>query len=386
LDRPRLTCMPAIVPAVLLAAAFAVLLAAASALAQPLRAGTYISEERFPQTTFVPVEVPCEVVEVEPSQSASYFRCSSGDVYAEGNGGVGQLGDGSFASSLSTPVKVALPSGVKVAGIGENNSGVAFVTTSGRVFVAGANNSNSLCVPEVHIDTPVEVQGLSGIVYAQGGGKHMLYLTSKGTVEVCGSNNHGMLGLGEGVVGVKKPTLVPGVSGVVTLSVGGDYSDALTREGKLVFWGYNGEGQCGCGSEEDAIWTPTAVPLEHVVEVSDGGDLGNGAVLALTSAGEVLGWGNDEGGEIGNGLAGPKLSYATPQVAFELDIVHPVRVVTGGANTLGLTASGALYGVGSAEGGALGDGLEAGRIVVPELIGSGYRAVSSTARNTLALR
>jgi alpha-tubulin suppressor-like RCC1 family protein len=273
---------------------------------------------------------------------------------------------------------------VKIVTMGENDNGAMFVDSTGHVWSIGANIVGSQCVKRAsRINTPVEVKGISKVVAVQGGGKHDLLLTSEGKVFACGSNVHGMSGLGEGVKGSSTPHQVPNLPPITEISIGGSYDAFRTADGRLYTAGSNEEGQCGVGSSAPAIWTPQQVKLEHVIQVSAGGDLGNGAMLALTASHAVYGWGNDEKGEVGDGKAERKLFHTSPVPATALAGLPTIKqVVTGGVNSFALTESGSLYGFGSNQGGALGLGTEPESFTEPQLVITGVSHVMSTAKNS----
>src|ERR1700735_1476589 len=65
----------------------------------------------------VAITMPAPVAQIGSSNSAEYALLTNGTVYAWGDGGEGQLGDGSTANSFTTPVQVQFPAGVTLASI-----------------------------------------------------------------------------------------------------------------------------------------------------------------------------------------------------------------------------------------------------------------------------
>ncbi|MGA2321029.1 MAG: hypothetical protein ABSG95_09870 [Solirubrobacteraceae bacterium] len=225
------------------------------------------------------------VVAIAASDSASYVLIS-GSVYAWGGGGGGQLGD-SRSESSPTPVKVMFPAGVSIVAIGEaKNDGYA-IDSTGQGWAWGANSKGALCLggSEGKVTMPEKVPGMTDAVAVQGGGKHVLWLLANGTVETCGTNAHGELGLGSGVSADRVPGAVPGLAHVVEISAGNVSSAARESSGAVYVWGGNEQGQVGIGSETPAVYEPAHVALPGAAsEISCGGDLArNGSVLALGS-------------------------------------------------------------------------------------------------------
>ncbi|GAB3097711.1 RCC1 domain-containing protein [Lysobacter terrae] len=80
------------------------------------------------------------------------------------------------------------------------------------------------------------------------------------------------------------PTAVPaGLSGVVAVAAGGSFALALTSDGNVVAWGYNGSGQ-----------TDVPVGLNNVIAIA----AGRSHALALRSDGHVVAWGGNFDGEL----------------------------------------------------------------------------------------
>lgn len=352
------------------------LLVATTASARVAHWGSFIGgDESFKNVTPFTLAGLEDAESVQASNSSGY-AVAHGRAFAWGDNNHGQLGDGTFADAPSSPVEVDLPVDVTVVAVGEAKNEAVAVTSTGRVFGWGANESRSLCLRGNNLDEPQEVPDLSDVADAEGGNEHMLFLTTAGSVLGCGKNTAGELGLGEGVAKRGRPTLLPGVSGVTELSSGASFNAALTSAGEVLTWGKNEHGETGTGSTEPVTWTAVHVPLpEPAIEVQAGGDNNNGAVYALTTSDAVYGWGDGAGGAIPNSRGESQTLPVNTGLRF-------ARVAAGGQDGFGITEGGELFGWGASVGGELG-GAGGGRR--PGLIQANVAAMSATAETLVAL-
>ena len=88
--------------------------------------------------------------------------------------------------------------------------------------------------------TPTKVEGLSDVdvVAVSLGDEYSAAITSKGDLYVWGYNCYGKLGVGDRI-GRATPTKVPGLENVVAVSLGHEHSAAVTIDGDLYTWGNN---------------------------------------------------------------------------------------------------------------------------------------------------
>jgi alpha-tubulin suppressor-like RCC1 family protein len=313
---------------------------------------------------------------IDAGNANGYAIEADGAVKAWGSPQDGALGNGT-TTGTEAAVTVDLPPGVKAVSLGEAERSGFAVTTAGEVYDWGDNKNGDLCqgAEEVDIKTPQKIAGLNGVVAAQGAKHTVLFLLADGTVEACGWNNVGEIGI-PGITEAVVPTLVPGVSHIVELSVGPKVSALRTATGEVLVSGSNQLGQLGLGdvAREDRF---TRVPLPgQASSISVGGGSPDSHTLALVE-GVPYGWGFDEGGEIGDGST---VSKYTPVVASELITYDFTALKASGHSSLGL-AKGKVYAWGENLSGELGTG--GGQSFSPQLVDSGAVEISATARNAL---
>jgi alpha-tubulin suppressor-like RCC1 family protein len=245
----------------------------------------------------------------------------------------------------------------------------------------GFKSASECPVGEACSGTPVTVSGLSGVTAIAGGGLHNVALLSDGTVMAWGDNNYGDLGNGTGFGESNTPLVVPGLSGVTSISAGYNYSLALLSNGKVRAWGWNAKGQLGDGSTTDSSAPVEVAGLEHVIAIS----AGFGHSLALLEGGRVMAWGNNASGELGNN------STISSDVPVEVSGLGGVTAISAGGfvdgeQSAALLSSGRVMAWGDNEYGQLGDGTTVERHVpveVSEL--HGVTAIAAGGLHSLAL-
>jgi alpha-tubulin suppressor-like RCC1 family protein len=260
-------------------------------------------------------------------------------------------------------------------------------------------------------ESHVLVSGLSAVRQIAAGSAHALALLENGTVETWGNNAYGTLGNGSG--GFERetgesqltPKVVKALTGLPVRSVaaGGGADYAVLENGRVMAWGHNNKGQLGvewptechklstcepqaetvrqcaehgtceprvqnpehkcftetgwelCAKVPRLVVTATGQPLEHVLAVAAGFEAG----YALLEDGEVVSWGNDAHGQLGQAAVepGPHTAF-TPPTPVTVGAGGPltgVVEVTGGRNhALARLANGQVVGWGDNEHGALG--------------------------------
>jgi alpha-tubulin suppressor-like RCC1 family protein len=333
-----------------------------------------------------PVSLPSTPVQVATSNSTEYALLSNGSVYAWGLGSQGQLGDDGSANSLSVAVEVTFPPGVRIADLPTDampfDTAMA-IDTTGHVWGWGYNAAGQLCLGDRKERlTPVELP-LSGVTLAAGAGDHAIY-AANGGVMACGLNGFGDLGDGNTRASAT-PVEVEGLAGADVEALVASYRDsgALLANGNYLDWGYNQDGQLGDGTTGTDSDDPVEVPLPlPVTEVAQGGsNSGNGQTIVMLSDGTLRAWGNDKYGQLGD--------QGTKNQAAPITIYPPVGVTysslaSGGADSLAISSDGDLYGWGNSEYGQLGDGTTNTELQ-PVLIESGVSAVSATALNVATI-
>ena len=232
---------------------------------------------------------------------------------------------------------------------------------------------------------PVAVSELSGITAVSAGGEHGLALLSNGTVMSWGENEEGELGDGTSGGISDLPVAVSGLSGVTAISAGTRYSLALLSNGTVMAWGDNQGGELGDGSTGGISDVPVAVKnLSGVTAISAGKGshyIGQVHSLALLSNGTVMAWGVNAHGELGDGKT------ASSNVPVAVKNLHGATSVSAGN---GYSLAGLEGGTAMAWGangvGQLGDGNLTDTSLPVAVSGlSDATALSASSAHSLAL-
>jgi hypothetical protein len=250
----------------------------------------------FSECSKVPVEVKGlhEATAIAAGYYFSLALMSSGKVMAWGDGGSGQLGDGSeFTSDVPKEVR-GLDEATAIAG-GVQHS--LALLKNGTVMAWGSDEYGQLGNgAETKSDVPVEVKGLHEVTAIAAGADHSLALLKNGTVMAWGENESGQLGDGNETNG-DIPVEVEGLREVTAIASDGNHSLALLKDGQVMAWGNNNAGQLGDGNEVNSNLPVEVKGLSGVKALAAGVQHS----LALLSDGKIMAWGDDGWGELGNG-------------------------------------------------------------------------------------
>jgi alpha-tubulin suppressor-like RCC1 family protein len=319
--------------------------------------------------TAVSISDSSAVVSVQAGNSSAYALLTDGTVWAWGDNNKGQLGDGKTKNSPFVAQKVQFPAGTVIKSLGEGYDFGAAVDSTGQGWGWGNGAYGSIC--GAGGTTPSPIPALGTVSAVAGGGDHSIWLTSKGTVEACGTDKYGDLGDGKRHQS-SKPVAVVGLTAVKEVSAGDLFSGALTTGGQVYMWGEGTDGQLGDGKFTSAP-TPRHVTLPALAtELYLGGSLAsNGHTCAL--AGKPYCWGDDANGQLGDG-GGTNRDTPLP-VSTPKGVTY---IAASGATTYALAAHGALWAWGANDAGQIGTGSRGGDVLAPVQVKSGVARVSAT--------
>jgi len=241
--------------------------------------------------------VPLQVTALAAGNFHTCAITTYGGVLCWGQGTYGQLGNGSKASSL-VPVPVSgLSSGVVA--ISAGNSHTCALTKTQIPKCWGSNYYGQLGNGATSDSaTPVAISGLdAGVKSITVGDQFSCAVTTGGAAKCWGNNGQGQLGNNTYNYNANPtPVDVYGLSsGVTTLDAGNIHACALMASGGVKCWGYGTSGQLGNGGTTSSTTPVDVTGLTDVTAISAGSQS-----CAITTTGGVKCWGNNTNGQLGN--------------------------------------------------------------------------------------
>lgn len=244
---------------------------------------------------------------------------------------------GFFGETLTKTVRV-LPS----KRIAANNGVSLIVKNDGTVWACGRNTYRGINSQS----TPVMLPGLTDVVSVSIGSQHCMALKKDGTIWAWGSNFDGQIGNGTNSY-QSEPIMLTELSGVASITAGASFSAALKHDGTLWTWGDNYCGQLGDGTYTNNN-LPRKVNISPLLEV----DVGDSFIIALTIDGNVYSWGSNWDGELGDGTDENK------SFPVLVNISNVKSVQAGGDFCLVLKEDGTVWSWGNNLHGELGEGTD----------------------------
>lgn len=268
---------------------------------------------------------------------------------------------------LMSPVtRSSLPTGPvrgweQVVSVADGRTSLAAVHPDGTVSVVGVDHKGSLAGTSGAAEetlVPQTVPGVTDAVSVAAVGSSFLVTHGDGTVTAWGDKGLAEGGRLQDRAGVRGPTRVNGVEGVVSVADGSLNVLALRSDGRVTGWGIN---------LTQILGDPHDSRMREIDDVPGAVSVANpgGAAVVATGAGEVCAWGNNVHGLLGVEPRGGQTPRPVRVAGFE----NVVRVAGGHDFALALDSDGRVWAWGRAVSGMLGDGsTEQTAIATPALV------------------
>ncbi len=277
---------------------------------------------------------------------------TDGSLWAAGNDGFGQLGDG----RLTTTNRFEQIVSGNVAGIAAGDFHSLFFKTDGSLWTMGANSSGQLGDGTLNNTNAPEEIVASSVVAIAAGGSHSLFLKSDGSLWAMGNNSYGQLGDGT-LFNTNRPEQIV-ASNVVAVAAGSSHSLFLKSDGSLWAMGWNAYGQLGDGTTNNVI-VPKEIISSGVIAVA----AGLAHTLFVKSDRSLWTMGANNSGQLGDSTT------SRSKMPEEIVSSGVVAIAAGNAHSLFIKSDGSLWGMGDNSYNQLGNG--SGGSLNPQQLTSG---------------
>lgn len=288
-----------------------------------------------------------ELQGVVHAAGGAFHTCAvvaGGDLHCWGRNADGQLG----LPEANVPLPRKVPAFVGARAVVADESYTCVLLASGRVACLGALHPDDDGPPTrlsgeiAGIEDAVQVASRAGTVCAR---------RADGRVLCFGRNDRGALGTGARAPLVMSPAPVLGLEDAVDVGVGRQFACAVRATGQVLCWGDNTAEQLGVPETDVPRPWPGPVPgLEGIVHLATLG----ASTCALARTGRVLCWGRGDWGTLGDGTLGSGLVRHTPREVPQLEGV--TFLSAGAVHVCARRAAGDVLCWGDNANGQLGDG------------------------------
>ncbi len=300
-------------------------------------------------------------VHISGGSKSLFVVTQEGKVYACGEGTNGRLGLG-HSNNISSPRQVTALAQYVVKKVSVHSGGkhAMALTVDGRVFSWGEGDDGKLghC-SRMSCDKPRLIEALKSkrVRDIACGSSHSAAITSSGELFTWGCGEYGRLGHGDNVTQLR-PKQVKALAGQRVVQVACGSRDAqtlaLTDEGLVYSWGDGDFGKLGRGGSEGCALPQNVEKLNGagILQIECGAQFS----LALSKSGLVWTWGKGDYFRLGHGA---DQHVRKPSVVECLRGKKIVHVAVGALHCLAVTDAGQVYAWGDNDHGQQGNATTA---------------------------
>jgi alpha-tubulin suppressor-like RCC1 family protein len=290
----------------------------------------------------------------------------NGIVYACGDNGYGQLGDGT-TTTRTTLVQMIIPAGKTPKSVNCGYYHTIVIMTNDTIWGCGRNVDGQLGINStMQQNTLVQMINTTGKTpeSVSCGILHTIVKMTDGTIYGCGNNGNGQLGINSTL---QQNTLVQMINNTgkipESVSGGGYHTIVKMTDGTIWSCGLNSNGQLGINSTlQKNTLTQMIIPAGKTPESVNCGR--NNTIVKMTD-GTIYGCGNNDIGQLG---INSTLQKNTLTQMIIPGGNTPESVSGGGYHTIVKMTNGTIYGCGYNGIGPLGDGTTTNRTTLVKMI------------------
>ena len=336
---------------------------------------------------------------VEAAYYTSYGIKPNGTLWAWGNNGYGQLGDGTIINK-SSPVQIGANtnwSTVQTHIYGNTIPAIFATTNTNSLYTWGGLLQNVLPSSVTSINSPIQI-GSSSWTFVSVGQYHTMGVTVANTVFSWGDNRNGQLGNGfwQGgqtlslatpypVQDKSTPTQIPySILNATTfdswtsVTAGMSNTTAIKSDGTLWAWGGNGSGRLGDGSVTNKN-SPVLISTQNWAVVRSFPVTGS-HTAAIKSDGSLWVWGLGTSGQLGDN------TIVSKSFPVQIGTSSWISVSVGISHSAAIRSDGALFTWGNNNNGQLGDGTTVSKSSPIQIGVSSWTYLSAGSNHTSAIR
>jgi alpha-tubulin suppressor-like RCC1 family protein len=254
----------------------------------------------------------------------------------------------------------------------------------GKVYCWGYNDEGQIGSGTLNVifNTPVLVPLTNPSSTIATGSTHSCAVDFNGNAYCWGAGHYGQLGNGSRGATVFSITPVPVTvqNGIKSLTAGAGHTCAIKTNNEVVCWGSNLAGQLGNGTNVDSTIAVAVTNLGTVTAISAGG----AHTCALKTNGEIACWGENTSGQFGIGTT------VNSNVPVVLSIAGGVTAVSAASpkHVCALKTNGEVSCWGDGSVGQLGIGNTANSLIpaTPVNMVGGFKAISDGLLHTCAIK